>query len=697
LSPGGHGNLSVTKGGKAVLLTQDNQCYGFLEPWRNSKYRVGTGFEPEIKQTDAITARESCGESITGKRYGDQFASVQMTNSGSEPLYIYRLDERGDIIGSDGTKEPRSASYDSRVGFSRYDGVYRLELLEAGKSIKIMTRVGHAYKALKQSTRSVRKVMVDDPNYSDGRLIEVERWSGEDEACFGKFKVTDISEEIVFSDEHSDAEFWVVLRERDFKRREEKRIANNLSVLSDTDTAANTVMENAAQGTPVGIVAKAVDGDAADTITYSANTTWFKIDAVTGEVVASGTPPDREKYESATFDITATSSDGSVAIKAFTVQIGDADEFDVGEIGTYDDFEVSESMPVGGDGWSDATFFATDDDATDTVTYSLSESSDSAFTIDPKSGRVTTTALLDYETETQHNVVVIARSTDGSQSSRAVTFKVVDVSEFKIGELSDTDPTPNTVSENATEGMLVGVTAFAEDADGTATITYSTRSHYYQVDPKTGVVKTNRSFDRIDLEYAVGRHPNSWQNKEFREAQGLTVTATSSDSSSSFIRYDIEVLDANEFDVQDLRDVDYAENLVSEAAMVGTPVGVTAKADDFDVSPVVTYRLSETAGGRFAIDPVTGVVSLAGVLDYETTKQHTITFVAMSEDSSVTLDVDILIADANEFVVGAVSDADPEPNVVPENNTEWGLRIGVMASAIDRDDDAEVTYSLRGN
>ena len=49
-----------------------------------------------------------------------------------------------------------------------------------------------------------------------------------------------------------------------------------------------------------------------------------------------------------------------------------------------------------------------------------------------------------------------------------------------------------------------------------------------------------------------------------------------------------------------------------ENAANGTTVGITALATDPDGTNTVTYSLDDDAGGRFAIDATTGVVTVAG-------------------------------------------------------------------------------------
>ena len=78
--------------------------------------------------------------------------------------------------------------------------------------------------------------------------------------------------------------------------------------------------------------------------------------------------------------------------------------------------------------------------------------------------------------------------------------------------------------------------------------------------------------------------------------------------------------------------------LVSESAADGTVVG-TAFAVDADVGDSFTYTLTDAAGGRFAIDANTGVVTVADntLLDYETTTSHNIT-VRVTDSGGLTYD-----------------------------------------------------------
>ena len=54
-----------------------------------------------------------------------------------------------------------------------------------------------------------------------------------------------------------------------------------------------------------------------------------------------------------------------------------------------------------------------------------------------------------------------------------------------------------------------------------------------------------------------------------------------------------------------------AANTVAENAANGTAVGITALATDADAGTTISYSLTDNAGGRFAINATTGVVTVA--------------------------------------------------------------------------------------
>jgi protocadherin Fat 4 len=380
----------------------------------------------------------------------------------------------------------------------------------------------------------------------------------------------------------------------------------DVGAISDTDGAAIAVDENAAAGTTVGVVALATDADGSNSdVTYSLSDDaggLFTIDGSTGEVtVADASGIDHEAATSHTIEVTATSQDGSTSTETFSINVSDIDEFDVGAVsdsnattnGIDEDASVGDLVGI--------TALATDGD----VTYALSDDASGLFDIDANTGVVTVAGSLDAETNTSHTIEVTATSDDGSTSTQTFAIGVNDVNETSISAISDNDGSDNTVTEGASVGTAVGITALATDADVTDTISYSLSSNpggFFAIDANSG-----------------------------------EVTATSSDGTTSTQTFTIAVGDEDEHDVSSISDTDISANTVAEDVSNGDSVGITASATDADGSNnTVTYSLSDNAGGIFTIDASTGEVSIADAsgIDYENATSHTIEVTATSQDGS---------------------------------------------------------------
>ena len=225
--------------------------------------------------------------------------------------------------------------------------------------------------------------------------------------------------------------------------------------------------------------------------------------------------------------------------------------------------EVAETAGIGTS--VGITAQAADLDATNsTITYTLDDDAGGRFAIDGVSGAITVNAALDFETNTSHNVIVRASSSDGSFNTQNYTINVTDVSEFSATPVVDNDAAVDTVLENAAIGTSVGVTAFSDDFDATDTITYSLDDNdggRFAIDSSTGIVTV-----------AGGDRPRSRRRESLRSpfAPPRPTVRSNYERSTSHIG------DVDEFDVGAVSDSDGATNQVNENATVGTVVGVVA-------------------------------------------------------------------------------------------------------------------------
>ncbi len=468
----------------------------------------------------------------------------------------------------------------------------------------------------------------------------------------------------------------------------------SIGPVSDSDASANSINESANVGDVVGVTALASDADASDTVSYSLSDDAggaFAIDSVTGEVtVADPSVLDFESSSTMQIEVTATSSDGSSSAQTFNIAISDDNsEFSIGPVSDSDASanSINESANVGD--VVGVTALASDADASDTVSYSLSDDAGGAFAIDSVTGEVTVAdpSVLDFESSSTMQIEVTATSSDGSSSAQTFNIAISDDnSEFSIGPVSDSDASANSINESANVGDVVGVTALASDADASDTVSYSLSDDAggaFAIDSVTGEVTVA---DPSVLDF------------ESSSTMQIEVTATSSDGSSSAQTFNIAISDDNsEFSIGPVSDSDASANSINESANVGDVVGVTALASDADASDTVSYSLSDDAGGAFAIDSVTGEVTVAdpSVLDFESSSTMQIEVTATSSDGSSSAQTfNIAISDDNsEFSIGPVSDSDASANSINES-ANVGDVVGVTALASDADASDTVSYSL---
>ncbi|MBP1807042.1 N,N-dimethylformamidase beta subunit family domain-containing protein [Rubellimicrobium aerolatum] len=268
------------------------------------------------------------------------------------------------------------------------------------------------------------------------------------------------------------------------------------------------------------------------------------------------------------------------------------------------------------------TVQATDADG-NPLTYAIAGGADAAlFSINAATGALAFKAAPNFEAPGDvggNNVYdVILGVTDGKSAAvtRATTVTVTNVNEAPTALALSAA----TVAENAAAGQVVGTLA-GTDPDAGAALTYSL------VDSAGGRFAISGN----QLVVAAG----AALNREAAASHTVTVRVTDAGGLSFDRQFTIALNDVDEFDVTPPSDANAAANQVTEGAAAGTLVGITAAALDADATTNgVTYSLTDNAGGRFAIDAATGVVSVAsGAVLAAGTQQITVR--ATSADGSI--------------------------------------------------------------
>ena len=229
--------------------------------------------------------------------------------------------------------------------------------------------------------------------------------------------------------------------------------------------------------------------------------------------------------------------------------------------------------------------------------------------------------------------------TDGHGGSDTQTVTVT-ITGTNDGPTTPTDQNAaaNSVSEAAVNGTTVGITALSSDLDGTVTYSLSdSAGGRFAIDAGTGVVTVANA---------------ALLNYEDATSHNITVQASdgTANSTQSFTIAVTNVAPTAP------ADGNAAANAVNENAANGTLVGITAASTDVH-GGTVTYSLSDNAGGRFAIDASTGIVSVANgsLIDFETATSHNIT--VQASDGAATSSQSFTIA-VNDVVEGDPNDFD---------------------------------------
>jgi len=419
----------------------------------------------------------------------------------------------------------------------------------------------------------------------------------------------------------------------------------------------------------VGYVSSAVTG-AYGSITINSNGSYtYVIDdsnaAVQALRLASQTLDD-------VFTYTVTDTAGLTSTTQLTVTIQGANDAPTNI--TAGVLSVAENSA---NGTSIGTAAGVDIDSGETFAYTLTDNAGGRFAINSTTGAITVAnnALLNFEAATSHSIAVRVTDAAGLTFDKVFTVNLTDVDEFDVINPTDSDATANAVNENVAIGTVVGITTNATDADATTnTVTYSLFGNdggNFTIDANTGVVTTAAALNRETL----------------GASRNITVRATSADGSTADTVFTIAINDLDEFDIGPINDLVSNPNAVAENSATGTIVNYQAFTFDADATMNgVVYSLDDNANGRFAIDAVSGMVTVAdgSRLNFEANTGHSIVVRATSDDgSSFVATVGIAVLNVNERPI-ALGDYYTTTFI----DVLRVLRAGVLANDLDPDGDS---------
>ena len=247
----------------------------------------------------------------------------------------------------------------------------------------------------------------------------------------------------------------------------------------------------------------------------------------------------------------------------------------------------------------------------DMLSYSLTGGADQAvFTIDAATGELTFNTAPDVETPTDadgnnvYEVQVTADDGNGGTDVQLISVTVTDINEsLTITSIADQTP-----QEDTATGPIAFTIGDAETAAGSLTVIATSSD-------QTLVPDGNITLSGSGASRAINIMPASNQN-----GGPATIILTVDDGNTSTqITFAVTVTAVN--DVPD--DITLSGSVVDENSASGTLIG-TVSGTDPDVGDSLTFSLFDNAGGRFAVDAVTGQVTVAdgSLLNFETSPSH---------------------------------------------------------------------------
>ena len=235
----------------------------------------------------------------------------------------------------------------------------------------------------------------------------------------------------------------------------------------------------------------------------------------------------------------------------------------------------------------------------DSVTFTLSGSKSSDFTIHASSGVVTLIDALNYEVTSSYSLTVTASDSNGGVTQTSLTVTVTDANDAPV---SLGNPYSATIAEDEPSGTNVLKTA-ASDEDGHGILFSLSGSSDFEI-LNSGMIRIKAG---VSLDY------------ETQDSYNLTVTFSDGVASDSEL---VAITVTNKNDAPTLPSSPYSTS-VSEDVSVGASVyDIDASDQDGDS---LTYTLSGTGVTHFTIDSNTGIVTTTQALDYEDTTSYFVT------------------------------------------------------------------------
>ncbi|CAD5114116.1 DgyrCDS3263 [Dimorphilus gyrociliatus] len=297
-------------------------------------------------------------------------------------------------------------------------------------------------------------------------------------------------------------------------------------------------------------------------------------------------------------------------------------------------------------GTSVAQLAATDADG-NSITYAFPASGhgNSAAKFSLTSGGLlsTTASVINLDAGTldpsSYDLVIIAKDGQATELTGTVTVHIDVTSKNDFAPTFSATSTQPLAENTAIDSAVITLTASDDDsgADGTLTyvITSGNTNSEFVINPSTGEIRTAKTL-----------------NRESTASYNLVIEArddgTNPNSKTGTVTQSISLLDSSD---ENIICTDYSHSIsLAESHAVNSAVGVTISCSDADSSETPTYTIiSGNTNTDFAINPSSGIITLAKALDYDSANQfYSLTVRVTSGSSTLDIPVTIQVTGVNE-------------------------------------------------
>ena len=294
---------------------------------------------------------------------------------------------------------------------------------------------------------------------------------------------------------------------------------------------------------------------------------------------------------------------------------------------------------------------AADDPENDSLTYTLTGTDATSFTIVTRTGQIRVRDSLDFETKSSYSVTVEVH--DGKDGTGATSTVIDDTQDVTITVENLEEPGTVTLSsETATIQARVPVTASLEDDDVPTNITWQwSRSRSSTTGWANISGATLATFTPSDTD--VGGYIRAIASYDDGEDTGKMAVKVSPRVGQPPPVNSAPAFPATEMGIRE----------IAEDATGGTPVGDPVEATDFN-NDTLTYTLSGTDAALFTVDSGTGQLRVASgaQLDYETKRTLRVT-VEVSDGANSLGDLDSNAIDDRQSVTITLTDVNEAPTL----------------------------------